>query len=197
MAYDLVTDVGQKLHSQEHEILQNLGFRIDTTAGIRLHVQEVIRHWKDIEKKREKILFHIDGIVVSINDNQIFKRLGVAGKGNRGMRAFKFSGKQAATKMKDVHFQVGRTGAITPVAILEPVRIAGVTVSRATLHNVDEITRLGIKIGDTVVVERAGDVIPSVVQVLAELRSGKERTDLFFAQQSVPMARNWHRQLAL
>jgi len=113
--------------------------------------------------------------VVNINDNHLFEKLGVAGKSPRGVRAFKFPPKQATTKILDIKVQIGRTGAATPVAILQPVKVEGVTISRATLHNEDEIKRLGVKIGDTVIVGRAGDVIPDVIKVLPELRTGKEK----------------------
>jgi len=99
----------------------------------------------------------------------------VVGKSPRGIRAFKFSPKQATTKVLDIKVQVGRTGAVTPIAYLKPVKVAGVTISRATLHNEDEIKRLKVKIGDTVIVERAGDVIPAVAEALSELRTGKEK----------------------
>ncbi len=175
MAYDLVTSLGQTLHSQEHEILKALGFKTDNTAKICRNIEDVLLYWKEIEKKRDSFPFLIDGIVSSVNDNELFQKLGVAGKGPRGIRALKFSASQSTTKILGIRFQVGRTGAITPVAILEPVKVAGVTISRATLHNEDEIKRLGVKIGDTVVVERAGDVIPSVVKALEGLRTGSEK----------------------
>jgi DNA ligase (NAD+) len=114
-------------------------------------------------------------VVVMVNDNNLFDKLGVVGKSPRGMRAFKFSPKQATTILKDIKLQVGRTGAITPVAYLKPVEVGGVTVSRATLHNEEEIKRLGVKIGDTVIVGRAGDVIPGVIKVLPKLRTGQEK----------------------
>ncbi|MBI1984597.1 MAG: NAD-dependent DNA ligase LigA [Candidatus Wildermuthbacteria bacterium] len=175
MAYDLVSSLGQVLHSEEHEILNVLGFKTDKTARICKNIQEVLEYWKGIGRKRGSLPFLIDGVVVSINSNKIFQNLGVAGKSPRGIRALKFAGSQATTKMLDIKVQVGRTGAVTPVAVLEPVRVAGVVISRATLHNEDEIKRLGVKIGDTVIVERAGDVIPSVMKALPELRNGSER----------------------
>jgi len=174
LAYDIVTDFGQKKHSEEHKVLPSLGFKTDPGKICR-NLNEVIDFWQEVNKKRETLPFLIDGIVVSINDNSLFQKLGKAGKSPRGIRAFKFSPKQAATKILDIIFQVGRTGAITPVADLAPVQISGVTVSRATLHNEDEIKRLGLKIGDTVIVGRAGDVIPDVIKVLPELRTGKEK----------------------
>ncbi len=178
LAYDIVTDLGQKKHSQEHEILPALGFRTNKSKICR-NLDEVIDFWKKIEKERDQYPFEIDGVVVMVNDNFLLEQLGVAGKSPRGMRALKFSPKQATTILKDVKFQVGRTGAVTPVAILEPVEVSGVKITRATLHNEDEIKRLGVKIGDTVIVGRAGDVIPEVVRVLPELRNGKEKKICF------------------
>ncbi|MDP2735384.1 MAG: NAD-dependent DNA ligase LigA, partial [bacterium] len=175
MAYDLVSDLGQETHEQEHKILSALGFKTDPTAKAAKDIKAVFAYFEDIGRKREQLPFHIDGVVVSVNDNSLFESLGVAGKSPRGIRALKFSGKQATTRILGVKFQVGRTGAVTPVALLHPVQLAGVTVSRATLHNADEIQRLQVKIGDTVVVERAGDVIPAVVRALPELRSGREK----------------------
>ncbi len=175
MAYDLVTDAGQTTHAQEHEILSLLGFITDHTAKECGALEDVAAYWSAIGKQRERLPFLIDGVVVSVNENAVFQKLGVVGKSPRGARALKFSGKQATTKVKDIVLQIGRTGAVTPVALLEPVQIAGVTISRATLHNEDEIRRLGVRIGDTVIVERAGDVIPAVAKALAELRSGKEK----------------------
>lgn len=176
MAYDLVSDVGQKTHKESHQILSLLGFRSDPTARLTVNKKAVFSYWKKVEQKRDSLPFHIDGVVVSVNDNALFHNLGVAGKSPRGIRALKFVGKQATTKIVDVRFQVGRTGAITPVAVLNPIVLAGVTVSRATLHNEDEITRLRVKIKDTIIVERAGDVIPAVVKALVELRDGSEKS---------------------
>ena len=174
LAYDLVTDLEQKKHSQEHQLLQDLGFKAEQGKECK-KLSDIVDFWRQLAKKRETLPFQIDGLVIVINNNALFKKLGVAGKSPRGIRAFKFSPKQATTRVKDVKVQIGRTGAITPVAILEPVKVAGVTISRATLHNEDEIKRLGVKIGDTVIVERAGDVIPAVAKVLKDLRSGKEK----------------------
>jgi DNA ligase (NAD+) len=177
IAYDIVTDLGQKKHSQEHEILESLGFKVPQwVVG---NLEKVYQFWKEMSEKREKIPFLIDGIVVLVNDNQLFEKLGVVGKSPRGIRAFKFSPKEATTILEDVVFQVGRTGAVTPVAILKPVEVGGVTISRATLHNFDEIKRLGVKIGDTVVVGRSGDVIPQILKTLPELRTGKEKNIVF------------------
>lgn len=174
-AYDLVTDIGQKSHAQKHLLLETLGFRSDAEARRIKTLEEVITFRSEIDRKRERLAYHIDGIVVTVDDNALFERLGVVGKAPRGAVAFKFAPAEATTIIKNIVVQVGRTGVLTPVAHLQPVEIGGVTVSRATLHNEDEIKRLGVKIGDTVVVGRAGDVIPDIRAVLKDLRVGKER----------------------
>jgi DNA ligase (NAD+) len=174
LAYDVVTNVGQKKHSEEHQILPALGFKTDP-GKVCKNLSEIIDFWRGAAKKRETLPYLIDGIVITVNDNSLFQRLGVVGKSARGNRAFKFSPKQATTKVLDIKVQVGRTGAVTPIARLKPIEVGGVTITRATLHNEDEIKRLGVRIGDTVIVERAGDVIPIVAKVLPELRIGKEK----------------------
>ncbi|MBU0546842.1 NAD-dependent DNA ligase LigA [Patescibacteria group bacterium] len=173
-AYGIVSDLGQVKHSQEHQILKSLGFKTDKGKECQ-NLNEIMNFWREIIKKRDNLPFQIDGIVVSVNNKSIFEKLGVAGKSPRAVRAFKFSPEQSITEVIDVKFQVGRTGAITPVAILKPVEVGGVIISRATLHNEDEIKRLGLKIKDTVIVGRAGDVIPDIIKVLPELRVGKEK----------------------
>ena len=188
MAYDLVTALGQARHSEEHALLRTLGFKTDDTAKRCEDLAEVVSYWKEVGKKREQLPFHIDGIVAQVDSNVLFEKFGVAGKGYRAIRALKFAGKQGVTKLLDIQVRVGRTGAVTPVAILEPVQVGGVVISRATLHNEDEIKRLGVKIGDTVVVERAGDVIPAVVRVIEDLRTGSERA--FRMQEVCPMCKS-------
>ena len=171
----MATDLGQKKHEEEHEILKNLGFKTNPHnkfCGNLKEVQAFRDYW---EKQREKLDYEIDGIVVIVNDNKMFKKLGVVGKAPRAAIAYKFSPKESVTKVKDIIISVGRTGVLTPVAVLEPVEIGGTTVSRATLHNEDEIRRLDVKVGDTVVVGRAGDVIPDIFRVLKELRTGNEK----------------------
>ena len=174
LAYDIVTDIGQKTHFQEHQVLPGLGFITDPGKKCR-NLDEIVNYWRETARKREMLAFQIDGIVINVNDNSLFEKLGKAGKGFRGIRAFKFSPKQATTRILDIKVQIGRTGAITPVAYLKPVEVGGTMVSRATLHNEDEIKRLGVKIGDTVIIERAGDVIPAVAKTMKELRSGEEK----------------------
>lgn len=174
LAYDIVTDLGQKTHQQEHQIAQALGFRVDQGQSCS-DLEKVIEFWKKVSRNRDNLPYLIDGVVVNVNDNWIFKKLGVIGKAPRGAIAFKFPAKEATTVIEDITIQVGRTGALTPVAKLKPIRIGGTLVTRATLHNEDEIRRLDVRIGDTVIVQRAGDVIPDVVKVIKKLRSGKEK----------------------
>lgn len=170
LAYDLVTDLGQTEHSQEHELLRLFGFKTDKLSRELKSSRNVFYFWDEIKKRRDKLAWEIDGLVISVNKNQIFSKLGVVGKAPRGAVAFKFPGVESTTKVKDIIVQVGRTGVLTPVAVLEPVDISGVTVTRATLHNEDEIRRLDVRVGDTVIVQRAGDVIPDVIKVLKNLR---------------------------
>jgi DNA ligase (NAD+) len=128
-----------------------------------------------ISREREKLPFGIDGVVINVNDTGIFQLLGVAGKDPRGIVAYKYPAEKATTVVKEVRMNVGRTGVITPLAVFEPTLVAGSTVSKATLHNMDQIERLDLRIGDTVVIEKAGDVIPAVVEVLPKMRTGKEK----------------------
>ncbi len=174
-AYSLVTDLGQKTHEEEHELLQKFGFKTNPHNKHEKDLKGVQRFRDKWEKGKEKLKYEIDGIVAIVNNESKFNSLGVVGKAPRAAIAYKFSPAEAQTIVEDIIVQVGRTGVLTPVAVLEPVEIGGVTVSRATLHNLDEIRRLGIKIGDTVIVGRAGDVIPDIRKVIKDLRTGKEK----------------------
>lgn len=163
-------------HESKHEVLETLGFKtFKKFSKVCRTLDEVIDFYKEIKKIRNKLPFGIDGIVVSVNQTDVFKRLGVVGKAPRGMIAYKFPAEQVTTVVENIFVNVGRTGKLTPVAALRPVFVSGTTVSRATLHNEDEIKRLDVRIGDTVVIQRAGDVIPDVVEVLIQLRTGKEK----------------------
>jgi DNA ligase (NAD+) len=173
-AYEVVTDFGLETHEEKHKLLKDLGFKTNIYNKYCANMQEVFRFHEECRKIREKIPYEIDGIVVIVNSNRLFEKLGVVGKAPRGAIAYKFPVKQAITIVEDIKVQIGRTGALTPVARLKPVSVGGVVVSRATLHNQDEIKRLGVMIGDTVIVGRAGDVIPDIISVLPELRTGKE-----------------------
>jgi len=173
-AYDIMMDF--ETHHEKHDFLRKLGFKTAKDLEKKcVNTSDVFLHHAKIAKEREKLPYNIDGLVVSVDSSKFARDLGVVGKAPRGMVAFKFAPKEATTIIEDIIVQVGRTGTLTPVAILRPVEISGVTVSRATLHNEDEIKRLGVKIGDSVVVGRAGDVIPDIKKVLLGLRTGKEK----------------------
>lgn len=173
-AYE-IANIETKTHEEKHEILKELGFKTNPYNKYCKDLNEVFEYYTSVGKKRESIPYEIDGIVVITNSIEIFEKLGVAGKAPRGAIAFKFPGLESTTVVEDIKVQVGRTGVLTPVAYLKPVNVGGATVSRATLHNEDEIKKLDLKIGDTVIVSRAGDVIPEVVRVLKEMRTGKEK----------------------
>ncbi len=138
-------------------------------------IDEVLDYYHEMNEKRETLPYEIDGTVIKVNRLDLQARLGEIARSPRWALAFKFQPKQETTKIKEIRPQVGRTGALTPVALMEPVRVGGVEVSRATLHNQDEIDRLDVRIGDTVIIQRAGDVIPEVVQVVTSKRTGKEK----------------------
>jgi len=173
--YDLATDLGQKTHQETHELIRTLGLPENPFNKYCKNLEEVLKFHEKILRKRKSLPYEIDGIVINVNKNDLFKKLGFVARMPRGAIAFKFPGIEATTKIKDIIIQVGRTGKITPVAILSPVKVGGVTVSRATLHNEDEIKRLGVKIGDTVIIKRAGDVIPDIVRPIESLRTGEEK----------------------
>lgn len=142
-------------------------------------IEEVISFWKKWQKKKDKENYWIDGIVIKVNERQLQKRIGYTGKAPRFAIAFKFPTEQVTTVVEEIVLQVGRTGVLTPVAHLKPVSILGSVVSRATLHNEDEIKRLDVRIGDTVILEKAGDVIPKIISVIKELRIGNEKNFIF------------------
>jgi DNA ligase (NAD+) len=173
--YDIVNDVGQKFHEEEHRMLASWGFTINPYNRPANSLEEVFAFRDYWQTHRESLNYEIDGIVVIVNSNEIFDAAGVVGKAPRAAIAYKFSPRQASTIVEDVKIQVGRTGILTPVAVLRPVEVGGAIITHSTLHNFDEIKRLGLKIGDTVIVTRAGDVIPKITHVYKELRTGKER----------------------
>lgn len=164
-----------KTQFEELNLLKELGFKVDAHFRLCKNIGEIIDLWEKYQKKKDSLPYGVDGIVVKVNKREWQEILGYTGKSPRFAIAFKFPAKQATTLVEDIQVQVGRTGVLTPVAHLRPVLLAGSTVSRATLHNEDEIKRLGVRIGDTVIVQKAGDVIPDVVEVLRDLRTGKER----------------------
>jgi len=173
--YAVTSDFGFKTHEQEHALARLLGFKVLKQNRFCRTMAEVLVFHKEMETNRAVLLFECDGVVAVVNDLMLWPTLGRVGKGPRYMMAYKFAAEQATTKVLEVIWQVGRTGILTPTAVMAPVRVGGVTVSHATLHNMDEIDRLDLKIGDTLILERAGDVIPKVVEVLKNLRSGKEK----------------------
>lgn len=177
-----IYDIGQissiSPDTQEGELgfLRLLGFKVNKHFKYCKDINEVVSFWKSWQGKKDKQDYQIDGVVVKVNEKKLQDALGYTGKSPRFAIAFKFPAEQVTTVVEDIVMQVGRTGVITPVAHLRPVSIAGSTVSRATLHNEDEIKRLDVRIGDTVILQKAGDVIPDIVSVLKEMRTGKEKT---------------------
>lgn len=174
--YDIASgDETPKTQLEELEYLSRLGFRVNKHRRLCPDVEAIIEYWREWQKKAPKEDYLIDGVVIKVNDRRYQEAIGYTGKAPRFGIAFKFPAEQATTVVEDIVFQIGRTGVVTPVAHLKPVLVAGSTVSRATLHNEDEIKRLDIRIGDTVILQKAGDVIPDIVMVMKELRTGKEK----------------------
>jgi DNA ligase (NAD+) len=167
--------VPTRRHSEALESLRKLHFRISPDWRLCHSLDEVKKFIDSWEGKREKLPYEIDGIVIKVDEIGVQQELGFTSKAPRWAVAYKYPARQETTVVNDVLFQVGRTGTLTPVAVLEPVQVGGVIVSRSTLHNMDEIQRLGLRIGDTVIVERAGDVIPHVMKVVKE---GKPRREI-------------------
>jgi len=161
--------------TEELEFLKKLGFKTNPDYKFCRNIAEINDYYQSWTQKRNQEKYEIDGVVIKVNSRKIQEALGYTGKAPRFGIAYKFPAERATTVVEDIQLQVGRTGALTPVAKLRSVRVAGSTVSRATLHNEDEIIRLGLKIGDTVVIRKAGDVIPEVVEVIKNLRTGKEK----------------------
>lgn len=164
-----------KTQEEVLKTFQKLGIRVNREFKICRSIEEVIQFWKHAQNRREKLPYDIDGIVVKVNRKDFQEKMGYTAKTPRWAAAFKFAAEQVTTKVEDIIVQVGRTGALTPVAILKPALVAGSMVSRATLHNEDEIERKDVRIGDTVILQKAGDVIPEVVSVIKDLRSGHEK----------------------
>jgi DNA ligase (NAD+) len=167
--------VPTRLHSEALEAMRKLHFRVSADWRLCHSLGEVRKFIDAWESKREKLPYEIDGIVIKVNEIGLQQELGFTSKAPRWAVAYKYPARQETTVVNDVIFQVGRTGTLTPVAVLEPVQVGGVIVSRSTLHNMDEIARLGLHIGDTVIVERAGEVIPHVIKVVKE---GKLRREI-------------------
>lgn len=172
-------DAGDASHHALMERLRALGFRASPQLELVQGAKGVIDYCRRMGEQRDTLGYDIDGVVIKVNDLRLQRELGFVSRAPRWAVAFKFPAQEQVTRLNDVEFQVGRTGAITPVARLEPVSVAGVTVSNATLHNVDEIARLGVMIGDSVAIRRAGDVIPQVVRVQVDERPADAREIVF------------------
>ncbi|PIR46626.1 MAG: hypothetical protein COV07_03320 [Candidatus Vogelbacteria bacterium CG10_big_fil_rev_8_21_14_0_10_45_14] len=165
---------GEELH-----FLRELGFKVNPHFGTMDDIEGVIEYWKKWGKKKDREDYYIDGIVVKVDERSLQEGIGYTGKAPRFAIAFKFAAEQVTTTVEDIQVQVGRTGKLTPVAHLRPVVVYGSTVSRATLHNEDEINRLDVRVGDTVILQKAGDVIPQIVSVLKELRPDGTKSFVF------------------
>ncbi|MFC1566589.1 NAD-dependent DNA ligase LigA [bacterium] len=169
---------GKLKYDNQWELLnwfKELGFHINRNIQKFKSIDEVVKYCISWHEKQDSLDYGIDGMVIKVNSFDLQKRLGATLKSPRGAIAYKFPAKQATTRINDIVVQVGRTGVLTPVAILEPVNLSGVTISRSTLHNFDEIKRLDVKIGDRVVIERSGEVIPKIIKVVESVRTGKEK----------------------
>lgn len=160
---------------REYEIASKLGFIVNSQASRAKGIDDIKKIIKKWEEKRAELRFNTDGLVITVNDKKLFKRLGSVGKAPRGAIAYKYPPEQATSKVKDIFVSIGRTGSATPVAMLEPVVIAGSLVQMATLHNEGEVERKDIRIGDTVAVHKAGDIIPEVIEPMIKLRDGSEK----------------------
>ena len=168
--YALFAPAGLQRHHQAHELMRLLGVRVNLLSRLTDSLEGVQRYHVELREKRAGLPYWIDGVVVMVDDDRRFARLGVAGKAPRGGVAYKFPAEQVTTVVEDIRVQVGRTGALTPVAVMRPAFVGGTTVTHATLHNQDEIDRLDVRVGDTVILQKAGDVIPQVVRVIKEMR---------------------------
>lgn len=177
-AYD-IADMTDKekifKHSDKHALLKKLGFKVDDHDAFCKNISEVIDFIKKFQKIRDAFEFGTDGIVISVDNLKLQETLGIVGKAPRYMAAFKYPAERATTIVKEIRVNVGRTGVLTPLAVFNPTLVAGSVVSKATLHNMDQIERLDVRIGDTVVILKAGDVVPALVEVLYKMRTGKEK----------------------
>ncbi|MDL2341913.1 MAG: NAD-dependent DNA ligase LigA [Patescibacteria group bacterium] len=171
-AYDLIRPDSSEIptYSYAYQALQQIGISANQQATVFTDITEVLtfaQHW---DAARHELPFNTDGLVIKLNDRRLYAELGVVGKAPRGAVAYKYAAEEATTTVKDIILSIGRTGTANPVAVFEPVVVAGSTVQHATLHNADEITRKDIRVGDTVIIYKAGDIIPQVLKVLVELR---------------------------
>jgi DNA ligase (NAD+) len=174
-AVQLPDSLNIKKHSEKHDLIKKLGFQIAPYEKKAKNLEEVFSFIEEVERFRPKLPYGTDGIVVTVDELDLQESLGVVGKAPRHSVAYKYQAERATTIVTDITVNVGRTGVLTPVAHFNPTLVAGSTVSKATLHNMDQINRLDIRIGDTAVIQKAGDVIPEVVEVLSRMRNGKEK----------------------
>lgn len=170
--YDLVRDnpADTPTNSEVYRIMRSIGISCNQEAKQLDYLEQVMDFIHNWDKKRDELPFNTDGLVVKVNDRGLFDSLGIVGKQPRGAVAYKYAAEQATTIVKDIVISIGRTGAATPVAVFDPVQVAGTTVQHASLHNADEIARLDVRLGDTVVIYKAGDIIPQVESVIMDLR---------------------------
>jgi DNA ligase (NAD+) len=173
-AYGLLAE-GIKTKFQEYELASKLGFIVNPQSTRKRTFEEIMSAVNKWEKKRSELSFNTDGLVITLNDRALYSRLGFVGKAPRGSVAYKYAPEKTTTKIKDIFISIGRTGAATPVAMLEPTVIAGSLVQMATLHNEGEIARKDVRIGDTVAVHKAGDIIPEVIESFPKLRDGSQK----------------------
>lgn len=176
-AFDLRREGGGEAATwgRVYDVIRKLGIATNIQASVFTDLDDVMNFVDEWEEKRHDLPFHTDGLVIKVNDRRLYEELGVVGKNPRGAVAYKYPAEEATTIVKDIVISIGRTGAATPVAVFDPVVVAGTTVQHASLHNADEIARKDIRIGDTVVIFKAGDIIPQVQKVLTELRPKSAR----------------------
>jgi DNA ligase (NAD+) len=167
-----------------YEIIRSLGITTNREAKVFRSINEVMQYVDEWDEKRKNLKFNTDGLVIKLNDRELFEQLGSVGKTPRGAIAYKYAAEEATTIVKDIVISIGRTGAATPVAVFDPVVLAGTTVRHASLHNADEIKRKDIRIGDTVIIYKAGDIIPQVERVLTELRPQDAKTFIYHIELS-------------
>ena len=165
-------------YEMANEAIKTLGVAVNSQTKILKSIDEIISFANKWSHERQKLPFNIDGLVIKINDRNVYQKLGIVGKAPRGAVAYKFAAEEATTVVKDIVISIGRTGVATPVAVFDPVVVAGSTVRHASLHNADEIKRKDIRVGDTVIIYKAGDIIPQVLRVLPELRPAHAKTFL-------------------
>ncbi len=177
-AYDILRDNAEEVPTYDfaYDVLRKIGLAVNTETRVFSDIDQVVKFASAWETMRHDLPFNTDGLVIKINDRALYRQLGVVGKNPRGAVAYKYPAEEATTQVRDIVLSIGRTGAATPVAVFDPVVVAGTTVQHASLHNADEIARKDIRIGDTVIIFKAGDIIPQVDRVLVELRPKQSKS---------------------